>query len=179
MLNNDRGTSTVNFGDHHHRSCRGRPHGVATLSANFNTQVTRHDMQHRAFLQAVIADDFALQRHALRPLDRFRHNDFRFFDRLRRRLGILLLALLRLFRLFASLAGSLFLLRLFDFLLAAFFQLLDESKHRLLVLLKLLECAALHVLVMLQAHEHLFLATHLRNKSLFFCRLLGAQQLQI
>ena len=126
------------------------------------------------FLQAVVADDLAFERHALRALDRT-------CNRLLRLLHDLLL----FFLLFLLLLAGGFRLALFfglacglDFLLALFLELLDKFLHHLLVAFEFLQRPLLHRLVVLERKEHLFLATHLVHQSLLLARLLCAQAVQ-
>ena len=167
VLDNHGRASPVNFCDHHDSPCRSGTYGGPALAANLYAQVARGDMQYRMFLQAIVAYDFAFQRHALRPLDRARDSLLGLFHDLL----FFLLFLLRL-------PGGLGLLRFLDFLLALRFQLRDKGLHHLLVAFEFLQCALLHRLVVLEVQEHALLVAHLAYKPLLFPRLLFAQAVQ-
>ena len=168
MFNNYRRTTAVDFGDHHHRTGSGSLYHLAPLAPYFNTQVTGRDMEHGVFLQAVTADDFAFQRHALGALESGGHRWLRFFHHFLFRLFLLFLGLFRLAFRFGLLGGS-------QLLLAFLFQLLDQRKHGLLVPFEFFQGAALHGLVVLQRKEHFLLPAHLGHQALFFGILLVAQ----
>ena len=116
------------------------------------------------FLQAVLAYDFAFQRHALGPLDRRGDHRLRLRDFF---LFLLALGFLLLFG-FRLLGRG-------NFFLALFLEFLNQGKHDLLVTFELFQRAPLHRLVVLEAHEHLLLPAHLAYKAFLFGSLPAAQ----